>query len=350
MKFKKLLAIILAVTALLSTVNLISLAGPFDTYNSPEADEAVDKFVYEIGPEVNGLSIDYNYFSPVGKKDKTKYPLVIWFHGQGDGSSQGKPFSNSNVAAWASEDYQRRFKGAEGAFIMVPCCADGADTWGDKYIVVARAAIDDFIAKNRKNIDVSRIYVGGYSMGGKMTLKMLAAYPEMFAAAFPICPAWVPGKNATACFKDVPVWMTSGAQDPLVNYYAFAMTTWDNIISQSNVADICRFSTLKTTCYPDGKRAYSAHLAWFSVNNDMFSSDNGDYPKMKTVNGTGEKISLQYPDGMISWLSDFKSNYDGSPAKDKGNDEAYTGFDMTIFGFFKAWIKNYIIYLKSLWK
>jgi hypothetical protein len=71
---------------------------------------------------------------------------------------------------------------------------------------------------------------------------------------------------------------------------------------------------------------------------------------MKTVNGAGEKISLQYPDGMISWLSGFESNYDGSPANDKGNDEAYTGFDMTIFGFIKAWIKNYIIYLKSLWK
>ena len=350
MKLKKILALVIVAITLSSTVNLISLAGPLDVYSSPEADAMSKEFVYDVGPEVNGLSIDYNYYSPVKENDTTKYPLVIWFHGQGDGSSIGKQISNSNIAAWASESYQSRFSDAGGAFIIAPRCEDGGDTWGDKYITVARAAIDDFIAKNRANIDVSRIYIGGYSMGGKMTLKMLVAYPEMFAAAFPICPAWVPNEAAVACFKDVPVWMTSGAQDPLVNYYAFAMTTWNRIISQSNVAEICRLSTLKATCFPNGKRAYSAHLAWFSVNNDMFSSTNGAYPKMNTVNGNGDTVTLQYPDGMISWLSKFESNYDGSPAADKGNDEAYTGFDMNIFTFIGAWIKNYFAYLKSLWK
>ena len=350
MKFKKLLAVIVAVITLLSTVNLISLAGPFDVYDSPEASEMGGAFVYGAGPEVDGITVDYNYFSPVKENDNTKYPLVIWFHGQGDGSSPGKQLSNSNVAAWASESYQSRFGDVGGAFIFVPRCDDATETWGDKYIVVARAAIDDFIAENRDNIDVSRIYIGGYSMGGKMTLKMLVAYPEMFAAAFPICPAWVPCEEAVACFKDIPVWMTSGAQDPLVNYYAFAMTTWNRIISQSNIAEICRLSTLKTTCYPDGKRAYSAHLAWFSVNNDMFSSDNGDYPKMKTINGNGDTVTLQYPDGMISWLSQFESNYDGSPANGKGNDEAYTGFDMNVFTFIIAWVKNYFASLKELFR
>ena len=350
MKFKKFLALIIALITLLSTVNVLSLAGPLDVYDSPEANAMSGEFVYGVGPEVNGISIDYNYFSPVKKKDKTKYPLVIWFHGLGDGSSVGKQISNSNIAAWASESYQSRFSNAGGAFIIAPRCDDGNDTWGDKYIVPTRAAIDNFIAENRKNIDVTRIYVGGYSMGGKMTLKMLVAYPEMFAAGFPICPAWVPNEAATACFKNVPIWMTSGAKDPLVNYYAFAITTWNRIISQSNVADYCRLSTLKKTCFPDGRRAYSAHLAWFSVNNDMFSSTNGDYPEMRTVSGCGDTITLQYPDGMISWLSEFESNYDGSPATDKGNDEAYTGFDMNVFTFIIAWIKNYIIELKNFWK
>ena len=275
--------------------------------------------------------------------------MVIWLHGLGDGSSPGKPVSsNSNIAAWASEDYQSRFKDTKGAFIFAPRCDGGQNTWDDKYIPVLRKTIDAFIAANRKDIDVTRIYIGGYSMGGKMTLKMLTAYPEMFAAAFPICPAWVPSEAATACFKDVPVWMTSGAKDPLVNYYAFAMTTWNNILSQSNVAEICRLSTLKTTCFPDGKKAYSAHVSWYSVSNDLFSSDNGDYPKMKTVDGNGDTVTLQYPDGMISWISGFKSDYDGAPATDNGNDEAYTGFDMNVFGFIKAWIRNYFVYLKSL--
>lgn len=350
MKLKKFLALVITVMTLLSTVNVLSLAGPLDVYDSPEASAMAKEFVLGEGPKVDGISIDYGYFSPVKKNDKTKYPLVIWFHGLGDGSSPGRQITGSNIAAWASEDYQSRFGDVGGAFILAPRCEDGNDTWGDKYIVPTRAAIDNFIAEHRKNIDVTRIYVGGYSMGGKMTLKMLVAYPEMFAAAFPICPAWVPNEAAVACFKDVPVWMTSGAQDPLVNYYAFAMTTWNRIIAQSNVAELCQLSTLKKTCFPDGKRAYSAHLSWFSVNNDMFSSTNGDYPNMKTVNGNGDKVILQYPYGMISWLSEFESNYDGSPATDKGNDEAYTGFDMNVFTFIIAWIKNYFADLKNLWK
>ena len=342
---KKALSFIL-ITVLMFSLVFSASGALVEVYDSPEAAEMSNQFIYAVGPEANGIAVDYHYYSPVKENDNTKYPLVVWFHGLGDGGSPGKQISTSNVAAWASESYQSRFKGAGGAFIIAPRSDGGQDTWNDTFIPAVRAVLDDFIAKNRRNIDVSRIYVGGYSMGGKMTLKMLSAYPEMFAAGFPICPAWVPSEEATACFKDVPIWMTSGAQDPLVNYFAFATTTWNNIISQSNVAEICRFSTLLSTRYPDGKRAYSAHLSWFSVNNDMFSSDNGDYPKMKTIDGNGEKVTLQYPDGMISWLSAFESDYDGSPATDDGNEQAYTGFAMNIFSFVIACFKNFSSYLK----
>lgn len=344
---KKALSVILVMIFILSCV--FSVSGALvEVYDSPEAAEMRSCFVYDEGLDANGVSVDYHYFSPVKENDRTKYPLVVWFHGLGDGESPGKQISTSNVAAWASESYQCRFKGTGGAFILAPRSDDGQETWSDAYIPVVRAIIDDFIAKNRDNIDVSRIYVGGYSMGGKMTLKMLTAYPEMFAAGFPICPAWVPDEEATACFKDIPIWMTSGAQDPLVNYFAFAATTWNNIISQSAVAEECRFSTLLSTCYPDGKRAYSAHLSWFSVNNDMFSDDNGDYPKMKTIGANGEAITLKYPDGMISWLSEFESYYDGSIAADDGNAQAYTGFAINIFSFVAAFFKNFAGYLKLL--
>ena len=47
-------------------------------------------------------------------------------------------------------------------------------------IVPLKAAIDDFIAQHRDTIDTTRIYIGGFSMGGKMTLKMTIAYPSFF--------------------------------------------------------------------------------------------------------------------------------------------------------------------------
>ena len=51
----------------------------------------------------------------------------------------------------------------------------------------------------------------------------------------------------------------------------------------------------------------------------MFSSDNGKYPEMNTVNAKGETVELTYPNGMISWLSAHTSEYDGTPIEGKGN-------------------------------
>ena len=38
------------------------------------------------------------------------------------------------------------------------------------------------------------------------------------------------------------------------------------------------------------------------------------------IDGKGEKVTLTYPDGMISWLSGFKSKFNGKAAKNSGND------------------------------
>lgn len=322
MKFKKILSVLLAALLVMSITSLGAFAGD-------DIDYLKDLFEYGEGPYAGGYSIDYRYYSPVGRYDDTKYPLVIWLHGMGDGAYDGRQIEKSNIALWVSDDYQSRFKGSEGAFILAPRSVEEEGLyWTDELIYPLRAAIDDFIDENWYNIDLSRIYIGGYSMGGKMTLKMAVAYPEMFAAIFPICPAWVPGEDATAKISDIPVWLTSGANDPLVNYFAMAMPVWKNIIAQSNVKDLCRFSTLSVTTYANGLPTSSGHHSWFAVNNDMFSGRNGDYPLMKTVDGNGNKVKLTYPDGMISWLSGFESDFDGSYAWDSGNYEAMTSNGM----------------------
>ena len=186
-------------------------------------------------------------------------------------------------------------------------------------------------------------------MGGKMTLKMAVAYPGMFAAAFPICPAWVPGTEAAAKLCDMPVWPTSGVADPLVNYFAMAMPVWKNIIAESNVPENCRFSSLSRTAYADGLPTSSGHHSWYAVNNDMFSSKNGDYPAMKTVDGNGNKVKLTYPEGMISWLSGFTSDFDGTAATDGGNAEAKTSNGMKSgVGVITEFLRNLLEYIASL--
>ena len=344
MKFSKVLAVFLSVIMVFSCFAF--------SVNAQEVsmEELIGKFEYGVGPETDGHAVDYRYYSPAGEDDDTKYPLVVWIHGMGDGAYDGKQIEKNDFSKWASAEFQSRFAQG-GAYLLAPRSPEEKGLfWPDELIYPLRAAIDDFIANN-ENVDTSRIYIGGYSMGGKMTLKMAVAYPEMFAAAMPICPAWVPGEEATALISDIPVWLVSSPADPLVNYFAWVMPAWENIVSQSEVAADCRFSTLSLACYPDGKLTSSNHHAWYAVANDMFSSENGAYPKMKTVDGNGEKVELTYPDGMISWLSSFSSDYDGTPVAGKGNGEAYKNYDTVIsIDLLGVMVRNFFNYIISLIK
>ncbi len=313
---KKLIAVLLAIACL--------FCFPVSGY-AASMDDGIKALRTEFsageGPVAGDYSIDYSYYSPVEKNDKTKYPLVIWLHGMGDGSEPGKPVEKSNIAYWASDEFQARFKPAGGAFILAARTREEDGIfWSNEMLEPLRAAIDDFIAKNKKNIDLSRIYVGGYSMGGKMTLKMAIAYPEMFAAAFPICPAWSPSEELMKrSLTDMPIWLTSGVNDPLVNYYVAVTPTWEKLTAITNVPEKCRFSTLSKVCFEDGSRTDSSHHAWFAVNHDLFSAENGDYPHMTTVNGKGEAVKLTFPNGMISWLTAQTSNYKGEAGNGMGN-------------------------------
>ena len=309
-------------TALLLAIVLI-ISSAFSV-NAVSMDDGVEKlkrqFVKGEGPVVGEYSVDYRYYSPVKENDTNKYPLVVWLHGMGDGATEGDQVKKSNIAYWASDEFQARFGSVGGAYILAARSREEYDiTWTNEMIEPLRAAIDDFIAQNSENIDLTRIYVGGYSMGGKMTLKMAIAYPEMFAAAFPICAAWAPDDGLTANLTDMPVWITSGFNDPLVNYALAIQPTWESIVANSNVPEKCRFSTLDKVCYEDGTPTTSNHHAWFAVNHDMFSAENGDYPYMTTVDGVGEEVKLTYPDGMISWLYSQTSEYEGGVIEGTGN-------------------------------
>lgn len=63
-------------------------------------------------------------------------------------------------------------------------------------------------------IDRQRIYVTGLSMGGFGTWRLIAAYPDRFAAAVPVCGGGDP-ESASALAK-VPIWAFHGARDEVV--------------------------------------------------------------------------------------------------------------------------------------
>lgn len=63
--------------------------------------------------------------------------------------------------------------------------SDGTSIYEDALM----AFIKDYVSKN-EDIDQNRIYIGGCSSGGYMTMLMIRDYPEYFAAALPVCEGW----------------------------------------------------------------------------------------------------------------------------------------------------------------
>lgn len=311
MKAKKVLSFIMAVLifALCSFPAAAADVSQIDIYKAA--------FRAGAGPEVDGISTDYMYFAP-DTSDGSRYPLVIYFHGMGQGSKPGEQIESNNIALWASEELQSRFTNG-GAFIIAPRShEEKGEYWENNSIESVKAAIDDFISKNESFIDKSRIYVGGFSMGGKMTLKMASSYPDFFAAAFPMCPAYQPSDEQLEAISDMPVWLIVSRYDILAGYHVYSSDIWERLCGTTNIPEDCRLSLFGKVCYPDGKKTASNHHVWFAAANDMFMYDGTDYVKMETSDAGGNSVTLNYPDGLISWLCGYTSDYSGQTLSSTG--------------------------------
>ena len=189
-------------------------------HNQPFTHEGVDLLYASYAPEI------------VEDENASK-PLVIWLHGAGEGGEDTTiPLLGNEAANLVSDEYQEFF-GENGAYVLVPqnktvwmdvdgtrtYASDVEDSNGESYYTEAlMALINDFV-KNNPSIDQNRIYIGGASNGGYMTVNMAASYPEYFAAAFPICapylPEWITDERVDAMLG-VPIWFTHALTDAVV--------------------------------------------------------------------------------------------------------------------------------------
>ena len=124
------------------------------------------------------MKIDYLLYLPKDYgKTQDKWPLMIFLHGAGErGSDLNK------VKVHGPPKLVERGKGLP--FIIVsPQCPSGH--WWPTKVETVMALIDDIVEKY--NVDESRIYLTGLSMGGYGTWAIACAHPERFAAIVPIC-------------------------------------------------------------------------------------------------------------------------------------------------------------------
>jgi predicted esterase len=168
------------------------------------ADPAVDAFLEKTTGEIN-----YRLFVP--ETDAEKVPMVVWLHGAGEQGADNRAQISANlVTNWATPEAQACFGGA--CYIMAP------QAQGPHNPEKEMKAIEQVLAEY-PNIDKDRIYVGGCSMGGGGTMSIITAYPDFFAAAFPICPAGSLDEETAAKFaaNKMPVYLIHSIDDTTVN-------------------------------------------------------------------------------------------------------------------------------------
>lgn len=253
-----------------------------------------------------GISLMYAAYEP--KSNGEKRSLLIWLHGAGEGGTDPIiAISGNKVVSLISEKVQQFFG---GSYVLAPQAPtmwmdDGTGQYNkdgsSMYVESLKHLLDEYIAAHDE-IDRNRIYIGGCSNGGFMTMKMIIAYPEMFAAAYPICEAladeFITDSDIDK-IKVIPIWFTHAANDPVVNISKHPEATYHRLMKAG--APKVHF-----TCFPSVKDEtgryfnedgtpyeYMGHFSWIPAFNHECTFDYNKEP----VTENGKNVSL------FEWVS-----------------------------------------------
>ena len=240
-------------------------------------DEEADKFVAAKSKS----GVNYQYFKPVNKDDGKKHPLIIWFHGNGEGgykdyqNNVSQKLANRGAVAFAEDKTQKIFG---GAYVVAP---QADDTWYNNYskgyIKSVKAMIDEFASEN--NIDKNRIYIFGASAGGYMSFRMMIEYPDYFAAfstsAAALDKAATSGGVATTAqdlmkIRNKPLWMVHAQNDPTISYENTSKRVYD-VLSKYG-AILSSYPNVKI-----GETEYNGHWSWIYSLRNMPVNDKGEH-------------------------------------------------------------------------
>ncbi|MCP9770483.1 glucan-binding protein [Lacihabitans sp. LS3-19] len=190
------------------------------------------KYEYETGK-----SLTYAHFIP--KKSASKAPLIIWLHGGGEGGTDPSIALTANKAFnYASPEIQKYFG---GAYVLVPQTPgawmhdkDGKTQSGngeDVYNVGLMALIKEYVNAH-PGIDKKRIYLGGCSNGGYMSLKLILKEPNYFAAGYISALAYQSQYITDAqinSIKNVPIWFIQSKDDKTTDPVKTAIPVYERL-------------------------------------------------------------------------------------------------------------------------
>ena len=157
------------------------------------------QFSKDVFVSQSGDSLLYQQLQPQSIDTDTKYPLVLFLHGAGERGNDNEAQLQHGAKMFTNPVNQEKHP----TFAFFPQCpansywapVNRGGTKDDSFfpytapmpttLQSVKELLDTFIANNP--IDLNRIYIMGLSMGGMGTFEMVCRFPDLFAAAIPIC-------------------------------------------------------------------------------------------------------------------------------------------------------------------
>ena len=179
---------------------------------------------------VAGQRLRYVVVGPTAKPPTDAgYPILLFLHGAGERGRDLDRVSFHGPLKVLSTDHEEVHP-LRQAYVIAPQCP--SDQWWQSETLAQ--LITEVMATIPLKVDARRIYVSGLSMGGFGVWKLITDYPDLFAAAVPVCGGYDVSKIRTPLgladarqfsfdfqeierAKGVPVWATHGAKDRIVS-------------------------------------------------------------------------------------------------------------------------------------
>lgn len=145
-------------------------------------------------------SLPYQQLNPLHIEKGEKYPLVLFLHGAGERGSDNISQLRHGAMMFTNPVNREKYP----CFVIFPQCPEGLywptpkrpDNFKEGIPFPVNAEISKPLALTKElldnliktyPVDKGRIYIIGLSMGGMGTFDMVCRFPDLFAAAIPIC-------------------------------------------------------------------------------------------------------------------------------------------------------------------
>ena len=296
-----------------------------------ESDRALKDFVSEADYFSKGTytghltgkagkeTLTYASYEPWSLKgDGVANPLVIWLHGGGEGGIDVSiTLLGNEVVSLIRPEIQSHFTtegGAGGAYVLsIQCPTMWMGTskgfchgdYPSLYADLLKSCIDDFIDRH-PDVDRNRIYLGGCSNGGFMTVHMLIRNPRYFAAAYPTCEAYTDeyiSDKEINILAEENIWFVQSYDDTTVDAKTHCIPTFQRLVKAGakNVW-MSMFETVEGIDNP-GQKLFG-HFSWCYLFNDAVTmSQEQSEGEVKPTNNGGGTVAPQGHANIFEWMN-----------------------------------------------